>query len=165
MKRTDKYFLILLVLIMLAACSRPYRFYGSPYDRAEPAGEISGTNWDNTPFRLSDLRGKVALVFFGYTFCPDVCPTTLAEMPCWCRTWAIRRTRLRSSSSVWTRSATRRRLGEYVPVFNPTFYGVHVPLDELEPIKAAYGVVAEKTTMTRRTARPATRSTILRVSS
>jgi protein SCO1 len=39
---------------------------------------------------------------------------------------------------------TPARLGEYVPVFGPEFYGVHIPLDELEPIKGAYGVVAEK---------------------
>lgn len=32
------------------------------------------------PFRLADYRGKAVLLFFGYTYCPDVCPTTLATM-------------------------------------------------------------------------------------
>lgn len=145
MRRTGKCLVILLVFLLLAACSRPYRFYGSPYDRAEPAGEISGTNWDNTPFRLSDLRGKIALVFFGYTFCPDVCPTTLAEMRVLVQDLGDKAGDVAVVFvSVDPERDTPARLGEYVPVFNPTFYGVHVPLDELEPVKAAYGVVAEK---------------------
>jgi peroxiredoxin len=35
---------------------------------------------DESEFRLSQHRGKVVLLSFGYTFCPDVCPTTLAEL-------------------------------------------------------------------------------------
>jgi protein SCO1 len=35
---------------------------------------------DGTPRTLADFKGKVAIVFFGYTQCPDVCPTTLAEI-------------------------------------------------------------------------------------
>lgn len=35
---------------------------------------------DGSEFRLSQHRGKVVLLSFGYTFCPDVCPTTLVEL-------------------------------------------------------------------------------------
>ncbi len=38
------------------------------------------TDADGKPRTLADFKGKVAVVFFGYTQCPDVCPTTMAEM-------------------------------------------------------------------------------------
>ncbi len=47
---------------------------------AEYARELSLTDADGKPRQLSDFKGKVTLVFFGYTQCPDVCPTTLAEL-------------------------------------------------------------------------------------
>jgi len=47
---------------------------------AEYARELSLPDADGKPRQLSDFKGKVTLVFFGYTQCPDVCPTTLAEL-------------------------------------------------------------------------------------
>lgn len=44
------------------------------------ARNFSLVNSDNKPFNLSDIRGKKALLFFGYLSCPDVCPTTLARL-------------------------------------------------------------------------------------
>ena len=35
---------------------------------------------DGQPVRLDDLKGKWSLLFFGYTYCPDICPTTLAQL-------------------------------------------------------------------------------------
>jgi protein SCO1/2 len=46
--------------------------------RAAPPLRLTGT--DGRPFDLASLRGTPALVFFGYTHCPDVCPTTLADV-------------------------------------------------------------------------------------
>ena len=43
-------------------------------------GDFSLTAHDGRPFRLSDQRGKVVLLFFGYASCPDVCPTTLSTV-------------------------------------------------------------------------------------
>jgi protein SCO1/2 len=47
---------------------------------AEYARELSLPDVDGKPRQLADFKGKVTLVFFGYTQCPDVCPTTLAEL-------------------------------------------------------------------------------------
>lgn len=43
-------------------------------------GDFALTDHTNTRFELSSLRGKVVLVFFGYSLCPDVCPTTLSKL-------------------------------------------------------------------------------------
>src|SRR5579859_5528744 len=43
-------------------------------------GDFTLTDDNNRPFQLSSLRGKAVLVFFGYTSCPDVCPTTLSKL-------------------------------------------------------------------------------------
>ncbi len=51
--------------------------YAVPYP---PAPEINLVRNDGTPFSLDNLRGNIVLLFFGYTSCPDVCPTTMAEL-------------------------------------------------------------------------------------
>jgi protein SCO1/2 len=48
------------------------------YEPAEQAPALDLTDQDGAPFSLSHLEGKVVLISFGYTHCPDVCPTTLA---------------------------------------------------------------------------------------
>lgn len=47
---------------------------------AAPLGGDFTLHSADGPVALKDLRGKVVLVYFGYTFCPDICPTTLLEM-------------------------------------------------------------------------------------
>ncbi len=50
------------------------------YDPANPAPALRLTNQDGQPFDLASLHGSIALVYFGYTHCPDVCPTTLVDL-------------------------------------------------------------------------------------
>ena len=49
-----------------------------PQSRVVPELEMSDEN--GQPLRVDQLKGKWSLVFFGYTFCPDICPTTLAQL-------------------------------------------------------------------------------------
>jgi protein SCO1/2 len=50
------------------------------YEPPRPAPDLRLTDQDGRPFDLASLRGKPVLVYFGYTHCPDVCPTTLADL-------------------------------------------------------------------------------------
>ena len=50
------------------------------YDPPRPAPPLRLTDQDGEPFDLAALRGRPILVYFGYTHCPDVCPTTLADI-------------------------------------------------------------------------------------
>lgn len=61
------------------AAARP-AFKGVDITGAEYARSLALTDADGQPRTLADYKGKVVLVFFGYTQCPDVCPTTMAEL-------------------------------------------------------------------------------------
>ncbi|MCX7708011.1 MAG: SCO family protein [Anaerolineae bacterium] len=136
--------LLLGALAVIAGCNSP-GWRGTPYDPPRPAAEITGINWDNTTFQLSDLRGKIALLYFGYTYCPDVCPTTMAEMRKLMERLGARADKVAVVFvSVDPERDTPARLAEYVPFFDRRFYGVQVPADVLEQVKRDYGVYAEK---------------------
>lgn len=73
---------LLLVMNFMRAAPQPV-----PYEKAalsEALGGVGGaftlTDHRGKPFTEKDLAGKPSLMFFGFTFCPDVCPTTLADM-------------------------------------------------------------------------------------
>jgi protein SCO1 len=75
----------LMAAALLAGCDLPGgtskpSFKAVDITGAEYARELSLTDADGKKRQLSDFKGKVTLVFFGYTQCPDVCPTTLAEL-------------------------------------------------------------------------------------
>ncbi len=65
----------------LAGCSadKP-KFHGIDITGADYAKDFQLTDFDGQPRALADFRGKAVVVFFGFTQCPDVCPTTLNEM-------------------------------------------------------------------------------------
>jgi protein SCO1/2 len=70
-----------LALAGLAACQKPqHSFQGIDITGAEYARQLNLTDANGQARTLADFKGKVAVVFFGYTQCPDVCPTTLAEI-------------------------------------------------------------------------------------
>ena len=76
-----------MACVWLAGCSpqdapAPLRpaLRGQVLDNVPYARDFHLTDADGQPRRLADFRGKVVVVFFGYTQCPDVCPTTLLEL-------------------------------------------------------------------------------------
>jgi protein SCO1/2 len=72
--------ILLLVLSLLAACgSSPYTWRGNLYDPPNPAPDFELPSTRGDDFRLSEQAGRVTLIFFGYTYCPDVCPATVGD--------------------------------------------------------------------------------------
>lgn len=70
---------IIVVALALAGC----RESPAPATALPPAGfggDFTLTNQDGQPFRLSDIRGRPAFLFFGYTSCPDMCPVTMSRI-------------------------------------------------------------------------------------
>lgn len=82
-----KHSLAIVAIALLAACGKPAdpaagaaSFNGVDITGAEYAREFSLADHNGQPRQLSDFKGKVTVVFFGYTQCPDVCPATMAEL-------------------------------------------------------------------------------------
>lgn len=72
---------LLLVAVTAVACSRtPQPFNAINITGAEYASKLELPDAEGRPRTLADFKGKVTVVFFGFTACPDVCPTTLAEL-------------------------------------------------------------------------------------
>jgi protein SCO1/2 len=69
--------------LALAGCERavpPHHFNAIDLTGAKYAQGFDLPDFDGKPRTLADFKGKVAVVFFGYTQCPDACPTTMAEL-------------------------------------------------------------------------------------
>jgi protein SCO1 len=71
--------LLLLVCLVLARCSKP-EFNNIDITGADYARDFALADTSGATRTLADYRGKVVVLFFGYTHCPDVCPTTLAQL-------------------------------------------------------------------------------------
>ena len=110
-------------------------------ERYEIGGEFELTNQRGERTRLSDLAGGAVMMFFGYTFCPDVCPATLARMrevkAALPAQDAARFTGV--LVSVDPARDTPQRLGQYVEFFDSGFLGLTGSDDEIEDIARRYG--------------------------
>ena len=74
---------LLATALLLAGCdklSSPPAFKNTDLTGLDYAKGFSLTDHTGQPRTLADFRGKLVVLFFGYTQCPDVCPTTMAEM-------------------------------------------------------------------------------------
>lgn len=114
------------VLLLTAGCQRQAeRFNGQVVEPSEEGIRLAGTNWDEKPFQLADQEGKVTVVLFGYTFCPDVCPFALAKMKRLVDELGSQADEVSVVFvSVDPKRDTLAKLAEYVPNFDPRFYGV-----------------------------------------
>lgn len=95
---------------------------------------------------LSDYKGKVVAIYFGYTQCPDVCPTNLALMGAgFSKLSATERDNIQGVFiSVDPGRDTPEHLAEYTKYFHPKIIGVSGTPEMVDPIVAAYGAYYEK---------------------
>jgi protein SCO1/2 len=126
--------------------SKPEGFRGTMYAEPYPqAPEIELTRDSGASFRLSEMRGYAVLLFFGYTSCPDVCPTTMAELK-----QALEKLGEADAKQVQVLFVTvdperdsPERVQEYVDRFNPAFIGLSGTEPELAEVWNDYGVFRE----------------------
>ena len=98
------------------------------------------------PFRLQEQRGKVVLIYFGYTFCPDICPTNLALMAQALN--AMSAEELERVQGVFISVDPARDtpdlLTAYADHFHPSIVGMTGTPDEIAAIAARYGAAYHK---------------------
>jgi protein SCO1/2 len=95
------------------------------------------------PYTLRDLQGRPSLVFFGFTHCPDVCPTTLAKLARAKKTLGTTVANLQVLFiTVDPQRDTPEAVGGYAHAFDPNFVGVTGDPKELEKVMASFGVAS-----------------------
>jgi len=146
----------LLGLVVLSGCgapvlgsgntSGPADWGGSVFDPPRVLKEFTLASQTGKPFHLSDLHGKAALVYFGYTRCPDFCPITLADF-----------TRVRKALgdadpqtafvfiSVDGLHDTPPILATYLGAFDPTFIGLTGDVATVQQIGTDFAVYFTQT--------------------
>ena len=137
-------FLFLLVLL-LTACEEPK--LPSPFHANDVTGKYAQADFKlvdhNGKMRtLADFRGKVVLMFFGYMHCPDVCPTTMADI-----TLALRMLDKDDAAKVQVlfvtvdpERDTPALLAQYVPAFDASYLGLWGDMDTTAQITKSFGV-------------------------
>jgi protein SCO1/2 len=122
----------------------PYVFHGQTIqsNQAAPSVELDGPNGGTV--RLTDYEGKVVVLYFGYTFCPDVCPITLSKLD---RAMDILGDKAEDVQvimvSVDPERDTPEVLQQYMAHFNPNFIGVTGDTDAIDRVATVYGVYYE----------------------
>jgi len=136
-----------LAALFIAACSPPTPTFKST--------DISGVDWGSGDFELTahtgqrakaaDYQGKVVVMFFGFTHCPDVCPPTMAKL-------AVLMQRLGDDAkrvqvlfvTVDPKNDTVKQLAGFVPQFHPSFIGLTGTDKEIAAVAAEYKVAYSK---------------------
>ncbi|MBA1231383.1 SCO family protein [Pseudomonas viridiflava] len=111
-----------------------------PQSRSLPA--LSMNDQNGAPVAVDELKGKWTVVFFGYTYCPDICPTTLAQL-------RDIRTKLPQESvdnmrvvlvSVDPNRDTPQQLKQYLGYFDPRYVGLTAPVADIQKLASALSI-------------------------
>lgn len=123
-------------LYLLRPPAQPIGLFGGTFSLASTNGET---------FTEQNLVGTPSLVFFGYTFCPDVCPTTLYEATGWRQQLGLSADELRIIFvSVDPERDTIDQLKTYLSSYAPDIIGLSGTDAETEAAKKAFGVYSKK---------------------
>ena len=141
---------VLLILVSLAVTSiiSAYEIKGSEDTRTnlkKPeyyknfGGDFSLTGPEGKTVSLEDFRNKVVLIYFGYTFCPDVCPITLSNLKMLMLSLEEKAEDVQVIFiSIDPERDTYQKLKDYVPYFHPTFIGLTGSEAELASVAKKY---------------------------
>jgi protein SCO1/2 len=138
--------LILWVLVAVVAVGATVLYFTRPPVRLAVTGTpFTLESTKGGTFTEQNLKGTPSLVFFGYTFCPDVCPTTMAESVAWRQELGVTADQLRTIFvTVDPERDTLPVLGEYLAGYDEDVIGLVGTPEQTEAAKAAFGALSEK---------------------
>lgn len=140
--------LFLSLFFLLTACNaapKATNFIGTDITGAEFGKPLTLTDHTGKLRSITDFKGKVVIMFFGYTHCPDVCPTTMSD--------------LRQTMKLLGNDAdqvqvlfitvdpdrdTQEVLAQFVPSFDKRFIGLRGSLQEVAENMGSYKIFASK---------------------
>ena len=138
------YVILAIVLILLAAAvyefTRPVTYFGSLIEPPKPMPDFVLQS-ANGPVKLSSFRGKYVALYFGYTSCPDICPTTLAALKA-----ALNLLNGQDSQvqvifvSVDYKRDTPEKLSNYMQNFSPNFVGLVGTQSQTDQVTKDFGI-------------------------
>jgi len=144
-----KFLVAMVVSALLAGCGgdaqQATKFTLTDVTGAGFGKELNLTDHNGKPRTLADFRGKVVTVFFGFTHCPDACPTTLAEMAQVMKDLGPDAERLQVLFvTVDPERDTPQVLKQYVPSFHPSFLGLYGDLESTARTAKEFKVFYQK---------------------
>ncbi len=139
-------FLISASALVLTACSESKPpFTGIDITGADYATGFALTDHNGQARTLADFKGKVVVVFFGFTQCPDVCPTSLAEMAQAKQLLGADGERMQGLFvSIDPERDTPEIMKAYMAAFDPSFLALYAKLDDLPALARSFKIYYKK---------------------
>lgn len=136
--------LVVALLAFAAGCERS-AFRSTDVSGAQFGRDFELVDHNGKIRRLAEFRGKVVIVFFGFTHCPDVCPTTLAELAAAKRKLGADAARVQVLLvTVDPERDTPEVLSKYVTAFDPDFFGMSGSPQQIATVAREFKVVYQK---------------------
>lgn len=136
-----------VVLFGLAGClpGESYTFHGGVLEPVKAAPPLDLTDQHGQPFSLATAPEKVRLIYFGYTTCPDFCPTTLTDFLTVKEELGDDVDRVEFILvTIDPERDTQARLQEYLAFFDPEFVGLRGDQAQTDAALRGYGVLAQR---------------------
>jgi protein SCO1 len=138
--------LVLTAAILILRPFGPPNFHGTVLQSSQPAQNFSLTAHTGEEVSLHDFHGKVTLLYFGYAYCPDVCPATMGELARAMR--ALRPSQQEQVQVIMVTVDPERDtleiLADYMAYFHPTFLGLTGSEEEIAAAATPLGIYYEK---------------------
>jgi protein SCO1 len=137
---------LLVLLLMFGACQqgRP-AFRATDITGADFGQDFALTDHTGKPRALADFRGRVVVMFFGFTHCPDVCPTTLAQLAAAVKKLGTDADKVQVLLvSVDPERDTPQILSQYVTAFDPRFLALRGTAEETARVAKEFKIIYQK---------------------
>lgn len=123
----------------------PPELHGVVLQSPRPTADFTLHSSTGEPVSLSDYRGKHVMIYFGYTYCPDVCPITLNDLSAMARELGPRSMEDVQVLfiSVDPVRDTPEHLASYLPHFHPDFVGLTGTVEDIQPVASQFGIFFE----------------------
>ena len=141
-------FVVLVLVGVIGWWNLPPELHGIQLQSQRVAEDFTLTSSTGEAMSLSDFRGKYTVLFFGYTYCPDACPTTLMDLQQMTKTLGPERAEKLQvvMVSVDPERDTPEQLATYLELFDPTFIGMTGTVEDIQPVASQFGIFFERQT-------------------